>query len=54
MIGGDFNCQLDVKISGSSLREMSVICHLRITNELLDGADCSDVWMFESSIGVRR
>ena len=54
MIGGDFNCQLDVGIRGSRLREMSAICHLRIANELSDGADCSDIWMFESSMGVRR
>ena len=54
MIGGDFNYQLDVRIRRSRLREMTVICHLRIANELLDGTDCSDVWMFESSMGVHR
>ena len=54
MIGGHFNCQLDVGIRGSRLREMCVICYLRIANELLDGADCSDIWTFESSMGVRR
>ena len=33
---------------------MSAICHLRIANELSDGADCFDIWMFESSMRVRR
>ena len=54
MIGGDLNCRLDVGIRGSRLREMSVICHLRIANELVTGAICIDIWTFESSMEVRR
>ena len=33
---------------------MSAICKLQIANELVDGADCCDIWLFESSMEVRR
>ena len=54
IISGDFNTQLDVGPRGQLPRELSVICHLRITNEIHDGMDFDDHWTFESSMGVRR
>ena len=54
IISGDFNTQLDNGPRGQLLRELSVICHLRITNEIHEDMDFDDHWTFESSMGVRR
>ena len=54
IVSGDFNTQLDVGPRGQLLRELSVVCHLRISNEIHDHMDFDDQWTFESSMGVRR
>ena len=54
IIGGDFNCQLDIGSRGEILRELSAICHLRIANEIHGDMTIEDHWTFESSMGIRR
>lgn len=52
VVGGDFNCQLNVGTRGDALDNLISCFGLQISNDSMN--DCENQWTFRSSLGVKR